>query len=92
MTQSNERQNTELTARAEINSDIVNYDEAIDGDISDDPNNPLSLILAEGTNSISATTGGGEQEYVTVTIPEGFQLDSLVLDSFTPNDVGFIGV
>ena len=68
------------------------YDEAVSGDISDDPNNPLNLPLAEGTTRLSATTGGGEQEYVTVTVPDGFQLDSLVLESFTPNDVAFIGV
>ncbi|MEM6716577.1 MAG: cadherin-like domain-containing protein, partial [Cyanobacteria bacterium P01_C01_bin.147] len=68
------------------------YDEAVSGDISGDPSNPLALDLAEGTTRLSATTGGGEQEYVTVTIPDGFQLESILLESFTPNDVAFIGV
>ena len=70
------------------------YSEAVSGDISDDPSNPLTLDLAEGagTTRLSATTGGGDQEYVTVTIPEGFQLDSIDLESFSPNDVAFIGV
>ncbi|ACB54023.1 hypothetical protein cce_4675 [Crocosphaera subtropica ATCC 51142] len=69
------------------------YDEAVSGDISGDPNNPLILPLSEGTTTLSATTGGGDQEYVTTTVPEGFQLDSLVLESFsTPDDPGFIGV
>ncbi|MEL6556198.1 MAG: hypothetical protein AAFQ63_22485, partial [Cyanobacteria bacterium J06621_11] len=68
------------------------YDEAISGDISDNPNAPLTLDLSEGTNRLSATSGGGDQEYVTVTVPDGFQLDAINLESFTPNDVAFIGV
>ncbi|MEB3280101.1 MAG: pre-peptidase C-terminal domain-containing protein [Lyngbya sp.] len=69
------------------------YDEAVSGDISGDPNNPLELPLTEGTTTLSATTEGGDQEYVTVTVPDGFQLDSLILESFsTPGDPGFIGV
>ncbi|MEL7314500.1 MAG: Ig-like domain-containing protein, partial [Cyanobacteria bacterium J06559_3] len=68
------------------------YDEAISGDISGDPNNPLDLPLAIGTTRLSATTGDGEQEYVTVTVPDGFQLASIDLELYTPNDVAFIGV
>ncbi|NEP16792.1 MAG: hypothetical protein F6J97_07785, partial [Leptolyngbya sp. SIO4C1] len=68
------------------------YDEAVSGDISNNPNSPLELPLSEGTTRLSATTGGGDQEYVTVTVPDGFQLDSLVLESYTPNDVAFVGV
>ena len=68
------------------------YDEAVSGDISDNPNAPLTLDLSEGTTRLSATTGGGDQEYVTVTVPEGSQLDSIDLESYSPNDVAFIGV
>ncbi|MEM9218707.1 MAG: PPC domain-containing protein [Cyanobacteria bacterium P01_F01_bin.150] len=69
------------------------YDEATDGEISGDPADPLDFALAEGTTRLSATTGGGEQEYVTVTVPEGLQLDSLVLESYSAGgDVAFIGV
>jgi len=68
------------------------YDEAVSGDISDDPNNPLALDLAEGTTRLSATTGGGDQEYVTVVVPDGFQLASIDLESYSPNDVAFVGV
>ncbi|MEM8831313.1 MAG: DUF4347 domain-containing protein [Cyanobacteria bacterium P01_G01_bin.19] len=74
---------------------FVNFDEAIEGDISNDPNDPLGLTLEAGTNTISATTVPGEvdQEYITVTVPERFQLDTVVLDSFsTPGNVAFIGV
>ncbi|MEM9212783.1 MAG: hypothetical protein AAGD25_00270 [Cyanobacteria bacterium P01_F01_bin.150] len=68
------------------------YDEAVSGDISNDPSSPLSLPLAEGTTSLSATTGNADQEYVTVTVPDGFELESLVLESYSPSDVSFIGV
>ncbi|MEL6353504.1 MAG: Ig-like domain-containing protein, partial [Cyanobacteria bacterium J06627_28] len=68
------------------------YDEATSGDISNDPNNPLVLTLEEGTTRLTATTGNSDQEYVTVTVPEGFELSSLVLESYSPNDVAFIGV
>ncbi|MEL7334433.1 MAG: Ig-like domain-containing protein, partial [Cyanobacteria bacterium J06560_2] len=68
------------------------YDEAVDGDISSDPNNPLVLSLTEGTTRLTASTGDGDQEYVTVTVPEGFELSSLLVEAYTPNDVAFIGV
>ncbi|MEO1387489.1 MAG: pre-peptidase C-terminal domain-containing protein [Cyanobacteria bacterium J06634_6] len=70
----------------------TDYDEAVSGDISSDPNNPLVLDLAEGTTRLTASTGNGDQEYVTVTVPEGFELSSLLVEAYTPNDVAFIGV
>ncbi|MEM6401188.1 MAG: DVUA0089 family protein [Cyanobacteria bacterium P01_D01_bin.116] len=71
---------------------MSNYDEAVNGDISNNPENPLQLSLSEGANRVTATTGDRDQEYVTVTVPEGFQLNSVVLESYNPNDVAFIGV
>jgi len=68
------------------------YDEAVSGDISNNPSDPLDLALAQGETRLSATTGNGDQEYVTVTVPEGSQLASIVLESYSPNDVGFVGV
>ncbi|MEL6763335.1 MAG: peptidase, partial [Cyanobacteria bacterium J06607_6] len=68
------------------------YDEAVSGDISDDPNNPVGLALVEGTTQLSAATGGGDQEYVTVTVPDGFQLESILLEAYSQSDVSFIGV
>lgn len=70
-----------------------NYDEAVDGDISDDPSNPTQLTLSPGTTTVSLSTGDKEEEYLTVDIPDGFELDSLVLESFSPErNVAFIGV
>ena len=71
---------------------MSNYDEAVNGDISNNPASPLQLSLSEGANRVTATTGDRDQEYVTVTVPQGFQLNSVVLESYNPNDVAFIGV
>ncbi|MDY7020043.1 MAG: hypothetical protein SWJ54_01610 [Cyanobacteriota bacterium] len=68
------------------------YDEAVSGDVSDDPTKPIELPLLEGITPLSVTTGDRDQEYVTVTIPEGFQLDTVVLESFSESNVAFIGV
>ncbi|MEO0644552.1 MAG: calcium-binding protein [Cyanobacteria bacterium J06650_10] len=69
------------------------YDETISGDISNSPSSPLEFALSEGSNSLSATTGNGDQEYVTVTVPEGFELASLTLESYEGSDrVAFISV
>lgn len=58
------------------------YDEAIAGDISGDMANPLLLPLSEGANLLSATSMAGDVEYVMVVIPEGFQLESIVLQDY----------
>ena len=76
------------TAPEEVNG----YDEAVSGDISSNPLNPLILPLTEGTTTLSATTEDGDQEYVTVTVGEGFELDSLVLESYSNDNAAFIGV
>lgn len=85
-----EDRETELPALPEPK--VVGYDEAVSGDISNDPTNPLELLLTEGTTTLSATTEDGDREYVTVTVPEGFQLDTLVLESFSNDNAAFIGV
>ena len=73
-------------------SEVNGYDEAISGDISNNPSNPLVLPLTEGTTTLSATTEDGDQEYVTVTIPEEFQLDALVVESYSNDNAAFIGL
>lgn len=70
-----------------------NYDEAVDGDVSDNPSNPTQLTLSPGTTTVSLSTGDKEEEYLTVEVPDGFELDSLVLESFSlERNVAFIGV
>ncbi|MEM7579706.1 MAG: hypothetical protein AAF316_07605, partial [Cyanobacteria bacterium P01_A01_bin.80] len=71
------------------------YSEAASGDISGDRNNPTQLALVEGPNPLSATSGDGDIDYLTVNVPEGFQLDSIVLNSYNSSEgdqQAFVGV
>ena len=87
-----ESQLTGDTPTTELETSTGGYDEAVEGDISNDPSSPSELSLSEGTTTLSATTSDGDQEYVTVNVPEGFQLDTVVLDAFSESNVAFIGV
>ncbi|MEL4896890.1 Ig-like domain-containing protein, partial [Crocosphaera sp. Alani8] len=75
--------------------EIPGYHETVGGDISDDPEDPLDLPLQEGQNLLSATTGPGEadRDYVTITVPEGFQLDSVILEDYSSvGNPAFVGL
>lgn len=65
---------------------FANYNEGTSGDISDDPSNPLVLQLGTGVIFLRATSFAGDVEYVTVNVPERFQLDSLKLASYISTD------
>ncbi|MGF1478725.1 MAG: hypothetical protein ACFB4I_04470 [Cyanophyceae cyanobacterium] len=84
-----------LSTSSNLDSDLslLTYTEAVDGDISNDPENPSELLLSPGTTILSASTGNEDLEYLTVIIPDGFQLDSLVLESISPErNVAFVAV
>ena len=75
------------------------YDEAVAGDLSGDPATPTPLTLIEGTTLLSATSATGDVEYVTVTIPDGLQLDAIILQAYasvggedSSDDVAFAAV
>ena len=69
----------------------ITYDEAIDGDLSDDRFNPTFLAFAEGVNRVTmdviiSDQPGGDRDYFTFTIDPGFLLESVILvDAFNPN-------
>lgn len=65
---------------------FANYNESVSGDISDDPSAPLFLQLSSGVNSLRATSSAGDLEYVTVNVPEGYQLETLILASYNSSD------
>ncbi len=65
----------------------TSYDEGADGDLSGDRLNPTTLMLTPGSNVLTATSVAGDLEYVTVTVPAGFQLDALVLVAYTSANV-----
>ena len=78
------------------------WDEAIDGDLSGDYQNPTQLFTKGVNNHVIFTTlgaaeNGGDQdrEYFTFTVAEGFELVSIVLDGFETDpesNLGFIGI
>ncbi len=69
------------------------HDEAVDGDITDDPNNPLPLQLADGDNTISGSVVSPDRDYITINVPAGSQLSGIVLDEYTSTGIqSFIGV
>ncbi|MDZ4754146.1 MAG: PEP-CTERM sorting domain-containing protein [Phycisphaerae bacterium] len=61
------------------------FDESVSGDLSDDRFAPSALALESGVNSITGTFGISpdptmpDLDYVTVTVPVGYELDSFVV-------------
>ena len=78
-------------------ADIV-YDEASDGDLSDDRFSPTVLEFTGGANTVVFTTDrdGDDKDIFTFVVGEGFELSGVILDLFDtnaddPNNLGFIG-
>jgi hypothetical protein len=75
------------------------FDESVHGDLSDDRFAPTLLTLGSGANSLSGTFGLSpfpdmpDLDYVTVTVPEGFVLDQLLVDdAYVGGAFSFLGV
>jgi len=74
-------------------SGVTLWDEAVNGDLSNDRFNPTALNLAMGVNSITATSVSGDREYVALTLAPGTQLSAVNLVSYTGVDgTAFIAV
>ncbi len=75
------------------------YDEAVSGDLSNDPAAPTALTLTPGLNSVSGTVAGfpqfggsDPQDWVSFTIPTGFVMTSYVNSKYgSTDDQGFTG-
>jgi hypothetical protein len=71
----------------------VNYNEATDGDLSGNTAAPTALgALSLGANNLSATYGAGDFDLFTYTIPAGFRLNSIIVNSFAGGGVSFTGL
>jgi hypothetical protein len=75
------------------------YDESVSGDFSDDRFQPTLLTLEAGVNTLTGTFGGPEVpdvldlDYVTITVPVGYVLDSfVVLDANVGGAFSFVGI
>src|SRR5207253_2899227 len=73
------------------------YDEAVLGDLSNDPAAPTALTLTPGLNSVIGTVNGfppgtDPQDWVSFTIPTGFVMVSYVNARYnSTDDQGFTG-
>ena len=73
------------------------FDEAVSGDLSNDPAAPTALTLTPGLNSVIGTVNGfppgtDAQDWVSFTIPTGFVMTSYVNSKYDSTDPqGFTG-
>ena len=72
------------------------YDEAISGDLSNNPAAPTALTLTPGLNSVIGTVSGFDngdgQDWVSFTIPTGFVMTSYINSKYvSADDQGFTG-
>lgn len=72
---------------------IVLYNESANGDLSGNRLAPSAFTLSLGTNSLLATSAGGDLEYVKLTVPASMHLDHINVVSYQSADArAFIGV
>ena len=73
------------------------WNEADNGDLSDDYQNPTLVTLAPGVNTIRATSGSAtaiDIEYFRIDLPAQWQIDAIILRDFVSgsDSLAFIGV
>ena len=74
----------------------ANHDEFVDGDLSDDPDNPTPLAIDAGTNVITgqATDIPLDRDIITLNVPDGVEITAIELTEFvlvsTPSDGGML--
>ena len=64
------------------------WNEVTQGDISGNRQSPSLLTLTPGSNLVTATTAGGDLEYLRLAVPAGGRIESIFLRSYA----GFDGV
>lgn len=79
-----------------IGADIV-WDEAVNGDLSDDPSTPTPITFSTGANTIIGSLfpepGDDLRDYITFTINPGQFLTGIFLDTFSPAEgLSFHGI
>jgi hypothetical protein len=64
----------------------VVYSEGVTGDLSSNRNAPTPIIVVPGDNDILYSSGIGDTEYFTITIPPLHQLTGVVVKSYSGGD------
>jgi hypothetical protein len=71
----------------------TDYDEGVNGDLSGNRNAPTSIVLAPGSNLITATSVSGDLEYFNLSIPLNHSLSSIRVVSYVAGDnLAFLAV
>jgi len=85
-----------MSLGAAVTADVV-WDEAVDGELSDDYLAPTALDFAAGSNTVIFTTDdkGDDVDIFFFNVADGLQLSGIILDSFVtngddPNNLGFM--
>lgn len=82
-----------VEAEAPAVNDVLLFDEAASGDITDDPNNPEFLQFVVGQNRVNAAVVDPDLDYITVNVPAGSQLTAIeVTDYRSVDDRSFIAI
>jgi hypothetical protein len=69
------------------------YDEAMQGDLSDDGSAPTAISLDEPSNRLAGSITFGERDYFTISVPAGAALNKIILTRYeSSNARAFIGV
>jgi hypothetical protein len=70
-----------------------NYNESIDGDLSNNRLAPTVIALDPGANTVTATSVAGDPEYYTINVPSGYSLSAVTLVSYVSADaLAFVGI
>ncbi len=64
------------------NAAVFSYDEAVIGDLSDEYLLPTQLSPGVGTSTLKGTIADGDLDLFTLTVAEGFNLNSIILLSY----------
>jgi hypothetical protein len=72
---------------------VVLWNESVNGDLSNVQASPNMFTLSSGVNAVIGSVGTGDtQDWLTLTVPTGFQLSSVVLAAYQSTDLqGFTG-
>ncbi len=78
---------------AQTDAQTLLWNEGVSGDLSNTQGSPNMFTLSSGVNEVIGSVGTGDtQDWLTLTVPVGFQLSSVVLASYSSTDVqGFTG-
>lgn len=80
-----------LSIGVAANAQVI-WDESTNGDLSGDRLAPTSLVLGQGNNSIIASMGGSDKDYVHFSMDSGLALVAIFVENYeSDDDFAFMG-